>query len=104
MVVRKALHLLWLRFWLLLKQPSFIIHARSPTFHKIAIVGDSFAEGVGDRVDGFTAAGLTRHLQAALDKNRATYKQRWQARRVGRRCALYTCVRVTCARDCARRC
>ena len=70
-VVRFWLHLVWLRFNLFLKQPSFIIHARSATFHKIAVVGDGFAEGVGDRVDAFTAAGVARHLQALLDKKRS---------------------------------
>ena len=78
-VVRFWLHLVWLRFNLFLKQPSFIIHARSATFHKIAVVGDGFAEGVGDRVDAFTAAGVARHLQALLDKKRSIdFKQRWQ--------------------------
>ena len=89
-VVRFWLHLVWLRFNLFLKQPSFIIHARSATFHKIAVVGDGFAEGVGDRVDAFTAAGVARHLQTLLDKKRSIdYKQRWQVLNWG--CASARC-------------
>ena len=90
MVVRRFLHIVWLRFNLFLKQPSFIIHARSATFHKIAVVGDGFAEGVGDRVDAFTAAGVARHLQTLLDKKRSIdYKQRWQVLNWG--CASARC-------------
>ena len=79
--VRWVWHLAWLRFNLWLKQNPVFIHDRSPYFHKIAIIGDGLAEGLGDHLDLFTAAGLARHLTLSFSKHPGTFRQRWQVRR-----------------------
>lgn len=68
--------LVWIRVNRMLSQPTWLTHARTESFHKIVVIGDGFAEGLGDYVMLGNIAGVTRRL-TSLIKRDATVKQQW---------------------------
>lgn len=88
--VRLQLALLWWRLCALLLH---LLHTRSlkpanQYFHKLVVIGDDFAAGVGDYVTLGKAAGLAQHLTpliASSDKVRVCEQERVH-------CCLRVCV------------
>jgi len=81
--------LVWIRVNRMLSQPTWLTHARTESFHKIvvigkfvarcllvvrvlkccALVGDGFAEGLGDYVMLGNIAGVTRRLTSLIKRD-----------------------------------
>jgi hypothetical protein len=55
----------------------------SPTFHKILIIGDSTAEGFGDRIAFGTEPGVASKLQRQIDASKGRLRHRWQVSNLG---------------------
>lgn len=74
----------WTVFWLRLNRflvaPGYLQRAATPTAHKVVMVGDGFAEGLGDWVTFCTNAGLARRLANAVKSDSFGVRQirhRW---------------------------
>jgi len=68
--------LFWIRVNRMLSQPTWVTRPATDTFHKIVVIGDGFAEGLGDFVVLGSIAGVTRRLRALI-KGDVSIKQQW---------------------------
>jgi hypothetical protein len=59
--------LFWIRLNKLVAQPTFVTRAATETFHKVVVIGDGFAEGLGDYVMFGSVAGVTRMLRSYIN-------------------------------------
>jgi lysophospholipase L1-like esterase len=55
----------------------------SPTFHKILVIGDGVAEGVGDRIAMGSEPGVVPKLQRIIDSSTGRLRHRWQVSNLG---------------------
>lgn len=62
--IRLTLALLWLRFcrFIIYYTNTYSLKPSSQFFHKVVIIGDDFAAGVGDYVTLGSRGGLAEHL------------------------------------------
>jgi len=81
-VIRRWLALLWLRLNRSLVQPGRL-EAAGPLRHKLLVIGDGYAEGLGDWVQMGSNAGLVRRLQACVAKEERI-RQFWRIASLGR--------------------
>merc|ERR1719261_1007652 len=81
--VRRWLHIAWIRFNRASAQPRWLTPARKPGVRKLLIIGDGFAEGLGDYVTLGTIAGMAPHLATSI-RQEAKIKMRWNVLNLGR--------------------
>ncbi|CAM9467834.1 unnamed protein product [Pylaiella littoralis] len=81
--LRRALTVAWIRMNKFLTSPDWLIRPVSDFRHKVVLIGDGFAEGLGDWVVMGGMAGVTRVLekQAGSDEKVRTF---WQIINRGR--------------------
>lgn len=81
--VRRWLHMAWIRFNCASAQPRWLTSARKPQSRKLLIVGDGFAEGLGDYVVLGQIPGMAPHLQASIRQD-AKIKMQWTVLNLGK--------------------
>lgn len=83
----RRLEVLWIRFHKFLLQPDYLVNASSATEHKVVVVGDGFAEGLGDFFFPLVSvAGVASTLEAMCTPGQGdnNIRQRWQVYNRGR--------------------
>lgn len=81
--VRRLLHLAWIRFNCMSAQPRWLTSARKPQSRKLLIIGDGFAEGLGDYVVLGQVPGMATHLQSSIRQD-ARIKMQWTVLNLGK--------------------
>mmetsp|Transcript_36448 Transcript_36448/g.114259 ORF Transcript_36448/g.114259 Transcript_36448/m.114259 type:complete len:270 (-) Transcript_36448:271-1080(-) len=81
-LVRRWIALAWVRFNRYLVQPSRLEKA-TPFRHKLIVIGDGYAEGLGDWVQMGSNGGIVRRLQNLAGKD-DRIRQYWRVASLGR--------------------
>jgi len=79
----RIVHLWWIRLCVSLMQPFWYHRKTGKTYHKIVVIGDGIAEGVGDYVVMGNNSGVARRLQDLLQVD-ARVRHQWNVLNFGR--------------------
>ncbi|CAN0060207.1 unnamed protein product, partial [Heterosigma akashiwo] len=74
--VRRILHITLIRINKWIVQSDRLFLSKQPGFHKILLVGDGFAEGLGDYVTIGTHSGISHHMIKNIHEDKFV-RQRW---------------------------
>ncbi|CAN0109357.1 unnamed protein product, partial [Heterosigma akashiwo] len=81
--VRRILHITLIRINKWIVQSDRLFLSKQPGFHKILLVGDGFAEGLGDYVTIGTHSGVSHHMIKNIHEDKFV-RQRWAILNRGR--------------------